>query len=164
MTGESGHFTGSDWHSQMTNRHGFPKNRHSYCTNPLICSRITGMIPLTCPEKAAFGTVWREDNSQNGLQPVVIRKNSCFSSKSGVRHYRRPIPLRKNHGFSWKFGIRPDRRTPTYKKLGFWITSRSEYLWRVIVSLRKPSPNRAPFASPGGQTDTVFQKTGTVIL
>ena len=143
MMRKSGPESCSDWHSRRSDRHGFLENRHSYFTNPSICPRIGRIKLAACPEKAAFGTVWREDISQNGLQPVVIRKN---------------------HGFSWKFGIRPDRRTPTYKKLGFWITSRSEYLWRVIVSLRKPSPNRAPFASPGGQTDTVFQKTGTVIL
>jgi hypothetical protein len=60
--------SGSDSPSRGLHRHGFLKNRHSYFTNPLICSRIAGMIPLTCPEKAAFGTVWTEDNSQNGLQ------------------------------------------------------------------------------------------------
>jgi hypothetical protein len=26
------------------------------------------MMPIACPEKAAFGTVWTADNSQNGLQ------------------------------------------------------------------------------------------------
>jgi hypothetical protein len=71
MTGESGHFTGSDWHSGMTNRHGFLENRHSYFTIPSICPRISGMMPIACPEKAAFGTVWRQDNSQNRLQPVM---------------------------------------------------------------------------------------------
>jgi hypothetical protein len=25
-------------------------------------------MPIACPEIAAFSTVWREDNSQNGLQ------------------------------------------------------------------------------------------------
>ena len=32
------------------------------------CPQIGGMKPATCPEKAVFGTVWTEDNSQNGLQ------------------------------------------------------------------------------------------------
>jgi hypothetical protein len=74
MTGESGHFTGSDWHSRATKRHGFLKNRHGFFTNPLICSRISGMMPIACPEKEAFGTVWAADISQNGLQPVMTRK------------------------------------------------------------------------------------------
>jgi len=119
MMRESGPESGSVCLSRRSDRHGFPKNRHSYFTNPSICPRIGRIKLAACPEKAAFGTVWTEDNTQNGLQPVVIRKNSCFSSKSGVRHYRQPIPLRKNYGFSWKFGIRPDRRTLSYKKVGF---------------------------------------------
>ena len=68
MMGESGHFTGSVCLSRRSDRHGSPKNRHSYFTNPSICPLISGMMPRACPEKAAFGTVWREDNSQNGLQ------------------------------------------------------------------------------------------------
>jgi hypothetical protein len=36
--------------------------------NPSICPRIGRIKPATCPEKAAFGTVWTEENSQNGLQ------------------------------------------------------------------------------------------------
>jgi len=87
MTGESGHFTGSDWHSRTTNRHSFLKNRHSYCTNPLICSRITGMIPLTCPEKAAFGTVRTEDNCQNGLQ-YAGRKDTGDGGQIPIRMER----------------------------------------------------------------------------
>ncbi len=70
MTGESGHFAGSDWHSRTTNRHGFSENRHGYFTNPSICPLFSGMMPIACPEKAAFSTVRRADNSRNGLQPA----------------------------------------------------------------------------------------------
>ena len=118
MMRKSGPESGSVCLSRRSDRHGFSKNRHGYFTNPSVCPRIGRIKPATCPEKAAFGTVWRADNSQNGLQPVVIRKNPCFSSKFGIRHYRRPIPLRKNPCFSSEFGIRPDRRTLTYKKVG----------------------------------------------
>jgi hypothetical protein len=91
MTGESGHFTGSDWHSQMTNRHGFPKNRHSYFKNPSICPLISGMMPMACPEKAAFGTVWREDNSENGLQ-------SAGTGRTGVLDRTRILSSTRGHG------------------------------------------------------------------
>ena len=164
MMRKSGPESGSVCLARRSDRHGFLKNRHSYFTNPPICPRIGRIKFAACPEKAAFGTVWREDNSQNGLQPVVIRKNSCFSSKSGVRHYRRPIPLRKTTVFSGNSGsVLIDGPTLT-RKWGFWITSRSGYVRRVTVSPENPGILRAPFASPGGQTDTVFQKTGTVIL
>jgi hypothetical protein len=96
MMRKSGSKSGSVYLSRRINRHGFLKNRHSYFTNPLICPRIGVIMPIACPEKAAFGTVWNADNSQNGLQPVGIRKNHCFS---------------------WKFGIRPERRTLTYRKV-----------------------------------------------
>jgi len=74
MTGESGHFTGSVCLSRRSDRHGFLKNRHGYFTNPLICPRIGRIKLAVCPEKAAFGTVWREDISQNGLQPIMTNK------------------------------------------------------------------------------------------
>ena len=78
MTGESGHCTGSVCPFRRTNRHGFPENRHGYFANLSICSLFGGIMPITCPEKAAFGTVWREDNSQNGLQPVMTRNTGIL--------------------------------------------------------------------------------------
>ena len=68
MMRESGPESGSVCLSRRPDRHGFPKNRHSYFTNPSICPRIGRIKPAVCPEKSAFGTVWRDDNSQNGLQ------------------------------------------------------------------------------------------------
>jgi len=68
MMRKSGPESGSVCLSRRTDRHGFPKNRHGYFTNPSVCPRIDGMMPATCPEKAAFGTVRRADNLRDGVQ------------------------------------------------------------------------------------------------
>jgi hypothetical protein len=78
MTGESGHCTGSYCPFRRTNRHGFPENRHGYFANPSICPLFGGIMPIACPEKAAFGTVMGADNSQNGLQYVMTRNTGIL--------------------------------------------------------------------------------------
>jgi|GEM_PF-2407583 len=99
MTGESGHFTGSDWHFRTTNRHGFPENRHGYFKNPSICPRFDGIMPIACPEKAAFGTVTGADNSENGLQYVQYAGTGKTKFSNRTLIWRCPwghCELRKN--------------------------------------------------------------------
>jgi hypothetical protein len=69
----------------MTNRHGFSEIRHGYFTNPSICPLISGMMPIACPEKAAFGTVWTGDSSENGLQYAWVRSPSGWRESAGGR-------------------------------------------------------------------------------
>jgi hypothetical protein len=86
MTGESGHFTGSDWLSRRTNRHGFPKNRHGYFANTSVCPRIGGTGPAACPKKAAFSEVIAADNLRDGVKYDEL-KETVFSDRTRIRKY-----------------------------------------------------------------------------
>jgi hypothetical protein len=77
--------TGSVYLPGRLDRHGFSKNRHSYFSNPSVCARIGGLLPIVCPKKAVFGTVWTVDNSENGLQVVA----GVGVRKPGSPPYRR---------------------------------------------------------------------------
>jgi len=116
--------SGSVCLSQRPDRHGFPDNRHGYFTNPSICFRIGGMMPSPCPEKAAFGTVWRADNFRHLLEYAGTRKNACFSWKSGGRQFRRPLPLRKNACFPRNPGSVIINRPSLMEKMGVFTGSR----------------------------------------
>jgi hypothetical protein len=115
MTGNSGPFTGSDCLFQGLYRHGYFKNRHGYFPNPSVCPRIGKMMPISCPEKTAFGTVWAGGNPENGLRDAGTgrtgvldrtRIRSSLSSHGGLRE-KKPstgsvyLPGRPDrHGFS----------------------------------------------------------------
>jgi hypothetical protein len=69
MPRESGHFKGSDCLPWGPDRHGFPKNRHGYFSNPSVCPRIGGLEPAACHKKALFSAVLTDDHGHD--RPIV---------------------------------------------------------------------------------------------
>jgi len=86
MTGETGHFTGSDCLKPGFDRHGFWKNRHGYFPISAIRVRIGGSGLTACPEKPVFSIVPAQDRPEPVLgygvskEPLVSDPACPFGS------------------------------------------------------------------------------------